>query len=228
MNDDADKYKAYISELFDSLKRKNLFDEYRSLPLLDKDAKIVGFLRPLTFDYEIIYPEAVSLISKWRRENPTLSNSVFEVTDQRTKKWIDELILRRKDRILFFIDDLQGHHVGHIAYSSFDFQNKTAEIDAVLRGERASVHGIMTMAMKSMLYWAEKNLSLNSIQLRVNENNDKAIALYTRCGFEKISRLPLFRRELENEIRWDEDPSRDISEAERFELLMQYKKESLS
>lgn len=216
------QYEEFIEELFNKIKRKNTQDDMLFISVTDDNGNLVAFLKPITFDYESIFPDCVYYMSKWRRENPSLSNSVFEVTDERTKNWLYKLILNRKDRLLFFIDDLQNNHIGHIAYSSFNFKNMTAEIDAVLRGEKSPVPGLMTFTIKSMIRWAKKNLKLSNIQLRVSDNNEKALALYRRCGFVTISRIPLFRRELDNEVRWDEDDTRDESEADRFEFLMRY------
>lgn len=213
------EYEKYISELFDKIKRKDASDDMVSIPVVNDDGYIEAILKPITYDYERLFPDCIYYMSKWRIENPTLSNSVFQVTDERTKNWLDNLILKRKDRLLFFIDTLDNKHIGHIAYSSFDFVDRTAEIDAVLRGEDI-LPGIMTKTINSMIRWADNNLLLSSLQLRVNDDNTRAIALYERCGFEAVSRIPLFRRELEGEIRWDEDKNRDINEAERFELLM--------
>lgn len=214
--------KKYVSELFDNIKRCDPAKNYVCIPILNNENKIVGLLKPITLDYKQMYPECVRLISKWRRENPSLSNSIFEVTDDRTEQWIDRLILDRKDRLFFFIDELDGKHIGHIAFSSFDYENQTAEIDAVLRGEKGNVDGIMTFTIRAMIRWLRENVELRYIQLRVNDDNKRAINLYHRCGFKEVSRIPLYRRELKDEIRWDEDRNRNPSEAERFEFLMRY------
>lgn len=217
------EFEEYIGQLFDKIKRVDVNDEMMLIPVVNDEGNAEAFLKPITYDYETLFPDCVYYMSKWRRENPSLSNSVFTVTDERTKKWLDNLILRRKDRLLFFIDTIDNRHIGHIAYSSFDFTSRTAEIDAVLRGEDI-LPGIMTKTIKSMIKWADKNLLLQNLQIRVNDDNSKAIALYERCGFKAISKIPLFRRELDGETRWDEDEDRDLTEAERYELLMRREK----
>lgn len=218
----TEEFERYIASLFDRIKRKDPSDSYLCIPVLNHENQTVGLLKPVCFDYKDMFPGCIFLLSKWRRENPSLSNSVFEVTDARTEKWLENLVLARPDRILFFIDELDGTHIGHIAYSSFDFENKTAEIDAVLRGRSSTVRGLMTFAVRAMVRWAEKYLNLNCIQLRVSDGNERAVSLYQRCGFRCISKIPLFRRELEGETRWDEDKMRNPSEAERYEILMRY------
>lgn len=217
-----EKYDEYISNLFNLYKRKNVFDPMICFPIINDKEEIIGLLKPIPFDYRRMYPESITLLGKWREENPSLSNSVFVITNERTENWLDNLILKRKDRILFYIDDLSNCHLGHIAFSSFDFQNMTAEIDCVLRGRKNILPGIMTFAVHTMVRIAFDKLKLKKLYLVTNEDNIKAIQLYERCGFHIIDRIPLFRRELENEVRWDADEIRDVSEAERFEVKMVY------
>lgn len=217
-----EEFKTHIVNIFDKYKRKNVNNVIYYIPILNENAEIIGILKPITYDYSTIFPNCIELMSKWRRENPSLSNSIFEVTDARTRKWIDDLILRREDRLLFLIDDLENNHLGHIAYSSFDFLNQTAEIDAVLHGEHDGVHNIMTYTIKAMIQWGFNELSLSDIYLVTNDDNERAINLYQKCDFKIIGEIPLYRRELENEIRWDADDTRDVSEAERFEVRMKY------
>ena len=207
------------------MKRLNPNDDFVCIPIINDKGNTVGFLKPVTFDYEILFPTVVSLCSKWRRENPSLSNSIFEITDERTKRWIDNLILKRKDRLLFLIDDLDGNHIGHCAYSTFDFEKRIAELDAFCRGEVCKIPKLMKCVDKAMIRWAKDNLKLEALQLRVNEDNDWSILLHKRCGFEIVSRIPLFKRVLEGEVRWDEDDTRDEKEADKYEFLMRLDRE---
>ncbi len=215
-------YETFIFELFNLYKRKNVLDPMICFPIVDCNEEIVGMLKPISFDYKKIFPESIELLGKWRKENPSISNSKFEITNERTKNWLENLILNRKDRILFYIDDLQNQHIGHIAFSSFNFSNRTAEIDCVLRGITDVLPGIMTFAVKTMVQIAFNQLKVDKLYLLTNEDNYKAIRLYQRCGFNIIDRIPLFRKELDNEVRWDADEARNINEAERFEVKMIY------
>lgn len=217
-----DEYQDFITNSFDKIKRFNKKNEYLCIPILNDMQTIVGLIKPITYDYNILYPDCIDVMSKWRRENPSLSNSVFDVTNERTQNWIENLILKRKDRLLFFIDDLNNNHIGHIAYSSFDFKENSAEIDAVLHGEKGNIPGIMTYSVKAMLYWGRTYLHLRNIYLLTNDDNVRAIQLYERCGFKTIGRIPLYKRVLKDEIRWDADESRNEDEAERFEIRMKY------
>lgn len=213
------EYENYITNLFNSVKMKDGGVDLRSIPVRI-DGKIVAMLQPITYEYMDIFPEIVSLCGKWRKNNPTAANTDFEITDERTKRWLDLFILERKDRLLYIIDDVAHNHIGHIGFSSFNFASRTAEIDAVLRGENTDIKGLMTACVNTLKIWADKYLDLQALEVRTNEDNERAIRLYERCGFKITERIPLYRRELENEVRWDEDPTRDPKEAELFEVRM--------
>jgi hypothetical protein len=49
-------------------------DELICLPIYNK-TKIVGYLHPIIFGFEYIMPEIIPLITKWKKENPSISAS---------------------------------------------------------------------------------------------------------------------------------------------------------
>jgi RimJ/RimL family protein N-acetyltransferase len=92
--------------------------------------------------------------------------------------------LAREDRILFLIASVDSELIGHIGFSSFDYDEKGCEVDAVLRGEKQGHPGIMTFALRSLLQWGLDELKLEEIQLRVFSDNQRAIDFYLRNGFQ--------------------------------------------
>lgn len=214
-------FEEKVHTTFRTLKRFDKHGDYICIPILDDKEDIIGMLKPICKDYRTMYPGCVSLLGKWRASNPSLSNSVFTVTNERTMHWLDNLVLANPDRMFFLIDDLQNNHLGHIALSHFDYVNESGFIDSVLRGERCTVHNLMYHTVMSLQRWMVHKLGCKHIYLVTNTDNDRAINLYKRCGFVPIKREPLFRCEMENEVRWDADPDRNPSEAERYEYLME-------
>jgi RimJ/RimL family protein N-acetyltransferase len=194
------------------------FDTELLIPLKNKD-EIIAYLKPITYKYDYNLPK---LLGGWRRCNPTLSDSVFIITEQNTKDWIENHILSRKDRVLFLILTSSFKPIGHIGFSSFKFEEVSAEIDCVLRG-RKDIPGVMTLALNKMIEIGKEILKLDFIYLSVGKTNEKAIKLYERCGFVKLYDIPLYRHECNNEIRWDPDDKRDQKDAERLSIKMRYK-----
>lgn len=199
-------YKDFIKDTFDHYKCKHPFDLLKRIPVYDNENKICAFLRPITKDYKTTMPGCVSLLSKWRRENPTISTGTFEVADTRTEKWLENHVLGRDDRIIFMIVDLKGANIGHIGYASFDYENKKCEVDSVLRGVKGIYPGMMTFAMNSLLYWGISCLKLEHIRLKVFSDNTGAVKFYELCGFFFIRNIPLYKVILPEEEKWDIAP----------------------
>jgi len=219
MND----FKSRIVETFNSYKCKNQSDELKLIPISDQN-DLIGFLKPVTFHYKLTSPEYISLFSQWRRENPVGFATIFEITDQRTEFWLDKILLNREDRLLFVILSLKGEPVGHIGYSSFNFEAKSCEIDNVVRGVKTDHKGIMSHALKSIILWGENVLKLDNIYLRVLSDNTHAIKYYERNNFEKQFDIPLYKVVEKDEIKWIESKSHEEEKPDRYFTVMKLNK----
>lgn len=214
-------FEERISTVLYDMKRFEKNKEYVCIPILNERKGIIGFLKPITVDYQAIFPDCVSTFSRWRSENPSLSNSVFQVTDERTRNWLDHMVLPSKDRLFFFIDDLNNRHLGHIALSRFNYETESGFVDSVLRGELCDIPDLMYHTIMTLQKWMIERLKCKRIFLVTNVDNVRAIKLYTRCGFKIIGKQPLYRKKMENETRWDPDTDGDEKTAERYEYLME-------
>lgn len=199
-------YKDFIKDTFDHYKCKYRFDLLKCVPVYNSENIICAYLKPITKDYKITMPGCVSLLSKWRRENPTISTGTFEITDIRTGKWLEYNVIDRDDRIVFMIADLKGENIGHIGYSAFDYDRKKCEVDSVLRGEKGIYPGMMTFVMNSLLYWGIDCLKLEHIGLKVYSDNTRAVKFYELCGFYFVRRIPLYKVILHDEEKWEIAP----------------------
>lgn len=215
MND----FKSTITEIFNSYKCKNQYDELKLIPIYNQ-SDLIGFLKPVTLHYKLVSPDYISLFSQWRRENPVGFASIFEITDQRTEFWLDKILLNREDRILFVILSLAGKPLGHLGYSSFNFEEKSCEIDNVVRGIKSGYEGIMTHALNSIINWGKNKLQLESIFLRVLADNTHAIKFYERNSFEKQFDIPLYKVVQQDEIKWIESKSYEEEKPDRFFTVM--------
>jgi RimJ/RimL family protein N-acetyltransferase len=191
--------------------------------------RIVGYLRPISKDW-IFDNNYIKLLANWREENWFAYPTVFKVTYEGTLKWVKEQLIDRIDRILFMIFTQEGNPIGHLGLSNFNFENKEAEIDNVVRGMKNVLPGIMTFSMNTLIKWCfdSDGLDLSRLYLRVFYDNSKAIELYERCGFRGIKKIPL-RRIVENEIiKYEEMSGEDFSSPDKFFYLMELlKKEAI-
>lgn len=190
------------AEILNCYKRKQAKDKLTLLPILDSGGDTIGFLHPITADFEKTIPECVELLDRWRTENPTLSPSRFPITHERTRRWVTNSIINNDKRILFMIQTLEGRNVGHIGFTNIDFDRHSAEVDMVLRGEPVEISGFMRYAMETLVQWGKRELLLEHIDLVVLPYNERAIAFYHHCGFREDGIVPLLKIEENNEISW--------------------------
>ena len=176
-------FRQLVKETLDKMKRHSAKEALLCLPVLDDRGELAGFLRPITWDYRDTMEGLGELLSRWRNENPLLSASPFKATAEGTEAWLDKQVLAREDRILFLISEKNGRLVGHIGFSSFNYEEKGCEVDAVLRGEKNGCPGIMTHSLKALIRWGLDALKLEKISLRVLSHNLHAIRFYEKNGF---------------------------------------------
>jgi RimJ/RimL family protein N-acetyltransferase len=197
-----ERYKENLIAFLNRYKRKNPADPLVLVPILGMNNKLHGFLRPVTADFRETIPECVYLFSKWRRENPSLSPARFEVTDERTEGWLQRLVVDNDQRFLFMVQTPMGKNVGHIGFASFRYEEKAAEVDSVLKGEKSGNPRLMEYALASLVRWGKEALHLEHIDLEVLSDNQHAISFYQRCGFQDDALIPLEKIEADGEIKW--------------------------
>jgi RimJ/RimL family protein N-acetyltransferase len=219
-----ENYQSYINDILDRYKCKSIGDYLIHLPVYDESNKIVAYLRPITSNYLETIPDCVTLMSRWRVENPTIGTGVFTVTRERTKRWLDNFVVNNSNRIVFLIVDFTGTYLGHIGYAAFQHDTQTAEIDSVLRGEKNVIPGLMHFCMNAMIKWGRQVLMLKEISLKVFSDNTHAIGFYERCGFMKDILIPLVKVVLPDEEKWEISPDANLKNAERYYLKMIYTK----
>lgn len=201
------RWREKVTDVLNQYKRKNLADMLILIPVLDDKKQTIAFLRPITADYQQTIPECVSLFSRWRMENPTLSLARFDITDERTKSWLDRLVVQNDNRIIFLITNYNGEALGHIGFANFREEEKAAEVDSVLRGQKNGYPRLMEYAMAALISWGKQELELQAVDLEVWSKNEHAIRFYKRCGFVEERLIPLRRVEEIGEVKWVPDES---------------------
>lgn len=167
----------------------------------------------------------VKLLAKWRDKANVWFPAQFKVTLAGTKKWAKEQLIGKKDRILFFfkVKD-EKKPFAHAGLYRFDYENKSCEIDNVIRGkESKNTKGAMTIGLKTLINWSFRHLGVKNLYLKVFSDNIRAIKLYERLGFSEVNRVPLFKSVNNGVVSWVEDDSRKES-TNRYFVTMKYGK----
>ena len=80
-------------------------------------------------------------------------------------------------------------HIGGLGFHQIDWRNRTGEV-GIFIGEKALWgRGFGTEAMRALVAWGFQELNLHRVQLRVYEDNARAIRSYEKLGFKLEGRL---------------------------------------
>lgn len=218
------KYRDNMFSIFSNLKRGELeCRSPKSITIFRSDS-LVAWLEPVSIK-DLNSRESINLLSKWRKKHSWWFPTQFRVTYKGTRKWIKSQLLDKPDRILFWIVvpyNGSSRKIGHLGLFRINPDDYSCEADNIVRGEETQ-KGIMTDALKALMAWTFSILGNKALELTVYEDNPRAIALYERCGFKTIKRIPLKRVEEPGIVRWEEIPDEHLGcsfHAERYFLKM--------
>jgi len=203
-----------VTAIFELIKSEGYRGKDFSIPVF-QGTRRVATLIPITrtFFHDHRSNETIRLLTEWRRSNERWYPSVFTVTEERTRVWLQKHVLENHERILFVLIDPDGEIFGHMGLYH-------GEIDNVLRGRKQVVKGGMTAGLHSLMKWCYDELKIKNLYLRVFSDNLDAIHFYKNCGFLEIDKIPLEKIEENNETKWVESEEIDISSAERIFCVM--------
>ena len=167
----------------------------------------------------------IELLAKWRDKANAWFPTQFKVTLEGTKRWTQEQLINKKDRILFLfkIGD-EKIPFAHAGLYRFDYEKHSCEIDNVIRGEESeNTKGAMTAGLEALINWAFRYLGIKDLYLKVFSDNTRAIKLYERLEFSEVNRAPLFKSINNGVVSWVEDDNRKES-TDRYFVTMKYGK----
>lgn len=178
---------------------KILADEMEfEINVLDANCEIVGLLKPITTRH-LECEEIIDKLTAWRNKNMANFLTQFEATNDRTRDWIKNIILKTKGQMLFLIYS-QGQIIGHYGFK--DLTKDNVLLDNAMRGERGGDPRLLVYAGKTIIEWLFKNANVNEIRAEVMTDNVPAIMLNTQIGFTEKSRHPLRLVTVNNEAKW--------------------------
>jgi RimJ/RimL family protein N-acetyltransferase len=161
----------------------------------------------------------VRLLGEWRNRHVKSFLTEFVANDARTVQWLTGAIHANSSKMLFMLDDLNGQRLGHLGLGFIDWPARYGEADAIVSGG-ASPPGLMKLALQTLLHWAQQQLGLKTLAVRVRSDNP-AVAFYEKVGFRELERVPLAVRHDGETTEWYEDPSLTSCEASLVHMRYQ-------
>jgi RimJ/RimL family protein N-acetyltransferase len=164
---------------------------------------VEAILRPVATRIERLNADDIVLLTEWRNRYVKSFLTEFSATEAQTSRWLSETVNRNESKILFMVDDATGRTFAYMGLDFINWENGSGEADAIVRGGEAR-RGLMTLALQTMLGWAQGQLGLTHLGVRVRSDNS-ARHFYECMGFREVNRVPLRMVREENVIRWVED-----------------------
>jgi len=167
-----------------------------------------SMLKPVAVRGQYLEKWDVRALTDWRNRYVTSFLTEFRATEDRTANWLVNTVGPNPGKILFMVQDLNAEAFGYMGLDFIDWQHKSAEVDAVVRG-RQTIRGAMSTALTALIDWARLGLDLPNISVRVRSDNP-AIRFYTSIGFREERRVPLARHQEGDEVHWRPDQTRQL------------------
>jgi len=174
-------------------------------------------LVPLTLDH-CDDMALVEMLAAWREKHAWWFPAQFKVTTEGTARWLKKGVVETPDRLLFMIS-VDGRYIGHVGLFRFEFDDRTCEIDNIVRGEPGHP-GLIGDAITSMIRWGSTHLGLKGFTLQTFADNEKSLALYARLGFRQVKKVPLLKIEAEDRVEWVDPPPDYSGPVERSNVFM--------
>lgn len=162
--------------------------------------------------------DTISLLVKWRNRYGEWFDTKFFANNETTKKWINNKIIEDIERVLFLII-YNDQKIGHFGLDNYNEKDNSIFITDVIRGERGFAPGLMTIVFNQFIKWIQNELKISIIRLRVFDDDDKAIALYKKCGFRKMKSIPMYKELTEDGWKWVEVKEVDQNPKRFFDVM---------
>lgn len=183
------------------------------LSLQDDSGNNVGVMRPLTAHY-LEQIDVMAKLTDWR--NAYMDNFLthFVATPQRTRSWVENVLLRAEGQMLWLVYDQNEILVGHIGFKNLTMNSVL--LDNAIRGERQGHPRLFIYAGKALVHWLWKTTSVQRIEGVILAENVSAIFMNRQIGFVGWKRRPLIKRIHESNTYWDMAEEGQISPDGRY------------
>lgn len=180
--------KSDIKTLCFTLKANLKRDESFKLPVISRDGIYLGSLR-LVDRFQANKTRLIKKMTLWRNSSMGSFLTQFTATENRTKEWLDNVILSSNDKLLFELLDDQSKPIGHAGITNLN--SKSAELDNFIRGEKGGNSMLFYYAELAILKWLFNEININEVLLHVFSNNWIPINNHLELGFSIVKKHKL-------------------------------------
>jgi RimJ/RimL family protein N-acetyltransferase len=99
------------------------------------------------------------------------------------RQWLEQMIDPSKEGKTFTILTKKGQPIGNIGFNHLTYQNRHGTMGIMIGEKGLWDKGYGTDAINTLLEFGFEELGLRMIELYVDEDNERAVACYKKCGF---------------------------------------------
>jgi|TARA_B110000971_G_C20026648_1_gene509221 perosamine synthetase len=214
-----------IKKSFRDLKKTNsLIDNLANKLVINRNHYLLTLSKFYLNDEKLI-EQLTYYRNKYKKFYPTQ----FKATFLSTKEWIKKLLVT-DNRIMFLLINKNNEISGIIGLSKPQKNYDVLEIDNVIRFKNCKEIDIFSQTLKELIRFIKNTLFIDSIQLKVMSNNERAIKFYKKNNFSKTYKIPLTKKKFKNKLIYIEEPNVDLSKKinNTFFFLMTYKEKKIN
>ena len=104
------------------------------------------------------------------------------------EKWFERQLEDQNSKV-FAIETEEGVHIGNIGLHNIDWKNRKAILGIFIGEKEYWGQGYGSDAIRALLGFAFREMSLHRVYLSVYDYNERAIRCYEKCGFRHEGRL---------------------------------------
>jgi len=207
-----DDYEKLISDIIHEKVRIN--NEIR-----DSQDSYIGRLAPITLSV-LDNAEIIWRLTKWRNQASRYFLTQFNATTERTKRWLEEVVLKDHSRLMFLIYS-PTKLIGQYGFKGLAVDS--VEIDNLIRGEIGGHPELIYYAEIALIKWLFATFRIKRIYGFVLADNFIVLHLHQSVGFRHTDLIPLQKREFQGEIHLEMgnpgDTSSDGLYSQKLELV---------
>ncbi len=118
-------------------------------------------------------------------------NMRYQMSRAAEEAWLRERTAKPLsfDNVNFAIETKDGVHIGSVGFHDVSPEDRKARLGIMIGEKDYWSKGYGTDAMLTLLRFAFEEMNLYRVDLTVDEDNERAIACYRKCGFVEEARL---------------------------------------
>jgi hypothetical protein len=205
--------KRNLDEVVVGFKNNRECDRALKLPIVNVAGSLIGVLRLI--DQSLAEStRLVESLTKWRNLSKKGFFTQFEATNERTAKWLNEVILPSAERLMFEVIDVSGNSLGQAGLCSIS--EREAELDNFIRGEIGGDRALFLRAEIALLNWVFFYLDIPKVKLWIFSTNLVPLKNHISLGFQIVEERGLVTVKEDGILRHSMDTTRGTSVAYKY------------